>query len=1116
MGHFNPDGSWTSNKGKRYGPNDVFTDEADSQENAADNAAGLTPNALADPNGPQGNVITGSRVGSNAPGAELATGQADVQRQQLSGLLEQLQQQAATGSGSWEGALRAATQHSQATAQALGQSDANASYGSALDNIGNAQAAATQRGVGQGDILREQSKLSAQEGIADLTNSMGAQDIGQANAQAGARQGVRETNILLKQNATKNMGNYVSGIGQGAGAATSLSDGGRVPGHAVFGGDDPRNDVIAALLSPDEIVVPRTAANDPDKAAEFARAVAQQHGARKLADGGSPYQAERTAAWEPGKPDPTGPKAGTFDLFGVNGDVQAPSIENGGILDAAQFGQTRDARNSLEMLFGQGARGAGPSVAPQMITNANDAAIQQAHGGGANAVKGAAVAAQGGGGEAAVQKGREQAAAQRGAAAVGTQGRGQELSLAQAQQQAAWANTMSNLGIDIANQAALRNMFSGAGQAATAFSGAGGSGGYKGTDDMSKWDSGEISDVNGGRGGPSDLSASDPEFKAFGGVIGGYSDGGRVEGHYPSMPKPQSRGHVEVKMGDVELHPTPQHDSAAEYEEETGDKPPVKHAKAPAREPSAYDRAAAFAQSLGAALPHFAEGGGVPDAGAGYQSFDPYSFPERRDPGPVVYVSTEPTPGSVPVPASGGAGGGAPDLPSGAGGAGGGSGVMPQDRGSGGATGGPSDNQIPQHEAIQPRAAPPASLELPPGVVPKGGGQPDPEQSTAPAPKPVGSGGAGVPLPPSHQLEEGFAANEAQLAAQAETDAAVAHARAEEAGLAERSKAQADAQIAMREAHARARQQTNEAMTRWQSAQDEFNRIDTNVDPGRFWASRTTGQKVLGIIGLALGAAGTGPDGINRAASMMNQAIDRDLEAQKAEHELKLKKGAQRLQGAQTYYAMAREAGHDDIAATELAKSAALDAAALKADQLVAATNEPLAKAKGAALSAALRGAAIDKQKAAEQRTFENRVQNQTLNIHAAAAANKGAGLGEGERKEFHDVTAAAANALDLIKSIRGGLDRTSSPIPGKTALNQNVGTDAARLGTDATALTIQLKDIAKLGQIGPADKALLEQLVADPQAVFTLEGTKRAKLDQLENIVRRSVANQRAARGLQ
>lgn len=68
------------------------------------------------------------------------------------------------------------------------------------------------------------------------------------------------------------------GTGKGMAALASLifNDGGFVPGQAPTKGDAPENDVVPALLSPDEIVVPRSKAKSPKKAKDFIDALFQQ------------------------------------------------------------------------------------------------------------------------------------------------------------------------------------------------------------------------------------------------------------------------------------------------------------------------------------------------------------------------------------------------------------------------------------------------------------------------------------------------------------------------------------------------------------------------------------------------------------------------------------------------------------------------------------------------------------------------------------------------------------------------------------------------------------------------------------------------------------------------
>jgi hypothetical protein len=61
----------------------------------------------------------------------------------------------------------------------------------------------------------------------------------------------------------------------------NMAHGSVVPGKAKVDGDSYSNDTVPALLSPGEIVVPRSAAKDPEKAAAFAKSVAMRSGKRK-------------------------------------------------------------------------------------------------------------------------------------------------------------------------------------------------------------------------------------------------------------------------------------------------------------------------------------------------------------------------------------------------------------------------------------------------------------------------------------------------------------------------------------------------------------------------------------------------------------------------------------------------------------------------------------------------------------------------------------------------------------------------------------------------------------------------------------------------------------------
>jgi hypothetical protein len=205
--------------------------------------------------------IIPQQIDPSAPGGSLDTSESDAERARMQQLLSQLQQQATSGDGAWRDSLNKAIANAQAGASALGQSEAlqaRSGYAGTLRNIANAQGAAAQRGVAEGNMLRTESENNAQDELAQLQPAMGAGDINQAAQSAAVQQANRAENAALVQQAQQSTGQLINGIA----SAVHISMGGQVPGQPEVFGDDERNDVVPAMLSPGEIVVPRSKASD--------------------------------------------------------------------------------------------------------------------------------------------------------------------------------------------------------------------------------------------------------------------------------------------------------------------------------------------------------------------------------------------------------------------------------------------------------------------------------------------------------------------------------------------------------------------------------------------------------------------------------------------------------------------------------------------------------------------------------------------------------------------------------------------------------------------------------------------------------------------------------------
>lgn len=135
---------------------------------------------------------------------------------------------------------------------------------------------------------------------------------------------------------------------------------------------------------------------------------------------------------------------------------------------------------------------------------------------------------------------------------------------------------------------------------------------------------------------------------------------------------------------------------------------------------------------------------------------------------------------------------------------------------------------------------------------------------------------------------------------------------------------------------------------------DELNRKadeigKQEIDPNRYWANKSTGEKVLAGIGLFLGAFGSNG---NQAAKIIQNAINTDIESQKANLDQK-SRGLQQQKGILgEMYSLTRDA----TAAKEAARVAYLNNAQMQLQTIAAKYQAPEAKAKAMQLMGELEG----------------------------------------------------------------------------------------------------------------------------------------------------------------
>lgn len=139
-------------------------------------------------------------------------------------------------------------------------------------------------------------------------------------------------------------------------------------------------------------------------------------------------------------------------------------------------------------------------------------------------------------------------------------------------------------------------------------------------------------------------------------------------------------------------------------------------------------------------------------------------------------------------------------------------------------------------------------------------------------------------------------------------------------------------------------------------AQQYQNAINTaanaKVDPNHYWADKTTSQKILASIAIALGGVGQAlsNEHKNYVLEMIQKSITEDIDAQKEN----ISKGFQAASQKGSLYSIMRSKFDDDRQATLAAQSAGLKIVEAQAQSQISKVDGDMAKAKGQDLIGAL------------------------------------------------------------------------------------------------------------------------------------------------------------------
>lgn len=288
----------------------------------------------------------------------------------------------------------------------------------------------------------------------------------------------------------------------------------------------------------------------------------------------------------------------------------------------------------------------------------------------------------------------------------------------------------------------------------------------------------------------------------------------------------------------------------------------------------------------------------------------------------------------------------------------------------------------------------------------------------------------------------------------------------------------------------------------YKQALDDLNA--QKIEPNRLYANQSTGDKIIAAIGIALGGIASGMTGQkNSALEIIQNAIDRDIEAQKIEVEKKSKNVA--VQGS-LYNDLVGRLQNED-AARHYMTSLLLQQSSSLIDQY----KTQVSSAQQAATLGKLQGEIMVQKGQAEQKAQEDLAKDpaQQQAIRAGVLGNKidPSNLSKEDRERYvpslnsfaRDKTQAevienaksnyddAVSLIDQIINERQGLkDKSGKEIVHGVGAEVLDSDAIARQTTRAGELQSAVKEIEKLGALSGSDYTLLYSQVPKDPTAFT------------------------------
>lgn len=268
------------------------------------------------------------------------------------------------------------------------------------------------------------------------------------------------------------------------------------------------------------------------------------------------------------------------------------------------------------------------------------------------------------------------------------------------------------------------------------------------------------------------------------------------------------------------------------------------------------------------------------------------------------------------------------------------------------------------------------------------------------------------------------------------------------------------------------------------------------IDSRKWWKDKSTGDKVLTMVGLALSSLNN--DSFKSAMGAIDKTIERDINDQKAD----IEQGRQKLADTKTLYGEnLRRFGDQRVA---LASSKLMNAEVIKnklAGQLAGMKGE-VARANGLKFMGQVEQYAL-KQKA-EIAKIMNEQAKETRGLEVAGFTGKAPS--ETDARAMRSMSATSKGTLGSLKELE---EITKTPFK---SLSPTLRTRGAQLSQD---IQLSLKEIKELGVLSGDDSKRLDDYITNPTDFFSNDTQSLTRIKGARELISRAMTLKAESLGL-